>query len=215
MRCWCAIALIPLFAGFVVCKAEVPEGQLVPIGPPGKQAYLPNIDQVDASPEPLYTLDGIGNLTRVRSLTLICHPFADLAPLADLSSLSELTIAYTNVATLVPIRDLRLRFLHIRGTEVSDLEPLAGMTTLEELYISETRISDVNVLATLPKLEYLFATHTRLRDIRRLPPRLKTLVLSEPLSAAAMEHIRREYPGVNVEIVSEPRAQPCKRRSLK
>jgi len=57
---------------------------------------------------------------------------SDLAPLAGLTRLDKLYISRTQVADLMPLRTLRLVFLHCQATPVQDLSPVKHMP-LQEL----------------------------------------------------------------------------------
>ena len=84
--------------------------------------------------KPFASLDGIQNLTGLKTLHLINRLITDIGPLSSLKNLSNLNL-HTNW--------------------FSDLGPLSGLTNLEELIVSENPISDLTPLAGLSKLRRL------------------------------------------------------------
>ena len=58
--------------------------------------------------------------------------------------------------------------LDLRGTRVSDLTPLAALTSLQRLDLGGTRVSDVTPLAALASLQSLYLAGTRVSDLTPL-----------------------------------------------
>ena len=50
---------------------------------------------------------------------------------------------------------MKLTYLSMGGNEISNIEPISDMKTLDHLLVSNNRISDISVLQNLPGLEYL------------------------------------------------------------
>ena len=55
--------------------------------------------------------------------------------------------------------------LSLRGTRVSDLVPLANLTSLKWLYLSDARVSDLSPLANLTSLKWLDLDDTQISDL--------------------------------------------------
>ena len=68
------------------------------------------------------------NVTHVQKSSL-----SDIAPLAMLRSLNCISLAFTKVADISPLRGMQLTYLSIFESCVHDLSPLQGMTTLKTL----------------------------------------------------------------------------------
>ena len=101
----------------------------------------------------LSVLEGMASL---RSLSIADTVVTDLTPLAALTSLEELMLASNPVSDLKPIADLPLTHLHLGGTDVEYVAPLAGMTTLRVLDLTGIRdqVLDLDTLdALLPDLK--------------------------------------------------------------
>jgi internalin A len=75
-------------------------------------------------------------------------------------------LSNSGVASLEPLRGLRLQHLDIRGLPVADLSPLAGMP-LEAFYAEESQVADLSPLKGLP-LQSLWLNHTPVADLSPL-----------------------------------------------
>ena len=86
-----------------------------------------------------------------------------------LNELKELSLAYTDISDLIPLRNLyNLKYLNIAENPVSDISPLTELTSLEKLYAHDTLVNDISSLAKLTKLTTLYLGNTRVSDIRPL-----------------------------------------------
>ena len=80
----------------------------------------------------------------------------DLRPLAGLTSLYFLSLAYTQVSDLrVLTQFAALQTLDLQGTKVSDLNPLTGLPVLKHLTLWNTRVGDLTPLIGLRSLQHL------------------------------------------------------------
>jgi hypothetical protein len=84
-----------------------------------------------------------------------------LAHLAELNQLETLILAHVRVGELVFLENmLRLRYLNLRDSGVTDLDGLAHLTRLEYLNLhSNTDITTIHPLAGLARLETLILTN--------------------------------------------------------
>ena len=57
------------------------------------------------------------------------------------------------------------RHFDLRGVQVSDLGPVANLTTLESLHLNGTSVSDLDLLANLTALEHLYLSGTGVSDL--------------------------------------------------
>ncbi|WP_339746146.1 COR domain-containing protein, partial [uncultured Rubinisphaera sp.] len=80
--------------------------------------------------------------------------------------LQQLHCSYTSVSDLSPLAGLTsLQQLHCSYTSVSDLSPLVGLTSLQRLDCSGTSVSDLSPLAGLTSLGYLDLSRTAVREL--------------------------------------------------
>ncbi len=85
-------------------------------------------------------LTPLANLSSLRDLSLLgCEIISDLTPLAGLCSLRELGLNSTRVSDLTPLSNLSsLQWLDLNHTHVLDLTPLANLSSLRELWLRDT-----------------------------------------------------------------------------
>lgn len=76
-------------------------------------------------------LTPIQDLIELQGLSLKRTPVSDLAPIAGLSKLWRLDLAGTQITDIEPLRELPLRLLNLRNTNVKDLSPLPTGLTLK------------------------------------------------------------------------------------
>ena len=75
----------------------------------------------------------------------------------------------TQVSDLTPLAKLTsLQYLYVWDTQVSDLTPLAGLQKLERLYVDATEVSDLTPLARLTTLRKLVLNDTQVSDLTPL-----------------------------------------------
>ena len=141
-------------------------------------------------------LEPLSGLTKLTSLELSDTPVSDLEPLAGLVSLGRLVLDNAQVSSLTPLADLRdLRSLSAknasnahppwdRGVEceqrpwppvptrfsntVSDLAPLARLTSLSSLNLENNRVSTLTPLAGLKSLGWLWLSGNEITDLTGL-----------------------------------------------
>ena len=81
---------------------------------------------------------------KVTAMNLWNTEVTDLTPLAGLTALQKLHLAYTEVTDLTPLAGLTaLQTLYLQNTKVTDLAPLAGLTALQELHLAYTEVTDL------------------------------------------------------------------------
>ena len=81
----------------------------------------------------------------------------------------ELDLRGSLVSDLGPLANLTtLERLDLTGTQVSDIEPLGNLTVLGRLELIDTHISDIGPLVNLTRLERLDLDGTQISDIRPL-----------------------------------------------
>ena len=101
----------------------------------------------------------LSHLTKVVKVT--CPGHTSLTTLRPLPSSVEVLFA-NKCSTLASLWDfscppIHLRIMDVSSSIISDLSPLSGCKSLQELNISFTRISDLSPLSSCSKLEQLFA----------------------------------------------------------
>ena len=83
--------------------------------------------------------------------------------------LNFLTLEDGSITDLTPLADLTsLYFLRLSGNHISDLSPLADLTSLTRLFLGENSISDVSALAHLTSLSTLDLQDNLISDVSPL-----------------------------------------------
>ena len=90
------------------------------------------------------------------------------------------TKVFKLIGDQIEVAELEIRELDLAGSQLSDLEPSAQLTTLEWLDLMDTQVSNVGPLARLTSLELLNLMNTQVSDIAPLAKltALGTLMLS-------------------------------------
>ncbi|MEC0330745.1 stalk domain-containing protein [Paenibacillus macerans] len=98
------------------------------------------------------------------------HRIKDVAPLSKLSKLEDLTISSASLKSLDDLQNLNnLKRLTLQyNGELSDLKPLGGLTSLEELDLTGNHVADLSPIGHLPKLHKLELDANPLVDLEPL-----------------------------------------------
>ena len=149
--------------------------------PPGNRITkedMLRLEGLGAARRDIMLLTGLEHATNLTSLSLWGNQLSELAPIANLQSLTYLDVAacsisdITSLSNLVKLTGLNVRFnqivdispvknltnlvtLRLEGNRITDVTPLANLTQLTELYLSDNHILDIRPLANLTKLETL------------------------------------------------------------
>ena len=123
------------------------------------------------------------------------NAISNWSPLAALTHLSSLNLAYTAVSDISSLSALtQLTSLELHHTAVSDVSALANLTQLKTLNLSSTAVSDISALANLTQLETLDLGGTAVSDVSpllglNLPGTLNSIglhLIGSPLSHASI-----------------------------
>lgn len=121
------------------------------------------------------SLVGMQHFEHLEAFLAPYNQVKDLTPLSNLTKLEQLNLDKNRVQDLTPLASLpALKILELwdngpvldentDGIEI--ITPIAGITTLEELYLSENFISDLSPLESLTSLRVLYAIGNNLTDI--------------------------------------------------
>jgi Leucine-rich repeat (LRR) protein len=84
----------------------------------------------------------------------------------DYSNITELDLSGSEISDLEPLRGLSsLQQLWLEGTGVSDLEPLRGLSSLQGLWLGGTGVSDLEPIKGLTSLQWLDLHGTGVSDL--------------------------------------------------
>ncbi|MFV8756415.1 leucine-rich repeat domain-containing protein [Nannocystaceae bacterium ST9] len=111
-------------------------------------------------------LDSLAALHELRELDLGEGGWETIDALGHMLALVRLHLRGTDVFDLRPLARLRsLELLDLRGCPIADLEPIAELGELRELRIGWTRVRELRCLRSLTKLEVLEIAGTAVRDL--------------------------------------------------
>lgn len=127
----------------------------------------------------IQSLEGLQHFAHLQRLYIApdyTHPFQpehrikDVAPLSKLSKLEDLTISSASLKSLDDLQNLNnLKRLTLQyNGELSDLKPLGGLTSLEELDLTGNHVADLSPIGHLPKLHKLVLDTNPLVDLEPL-----------------------------------------------
>ena len=118
----------------------------------------------------------LGALPLLEELDASYDLITDVSALASLKSLKWLDIQNNRLTSLEGLENCKaLEYLNISGsfridadnneTGITDISPLAGLTSLKTLYMRNGMVSSLEPLSRLDSLEYLDATYNALRHL--------------------------------------------------
>ena len=85
----------------------------------------------------------------------------------DYSKITSLDLRGSDITELEPIKGLSsLQTLYLGGTDVSDLRPLRGLANLRSLYLSGTQVSKLEPIEALKALRTLYLRGTPVTDLK-------------------------------------------------
>ncbi len=84
----------------------------------------------------------------------------------DYSNIKELNLSGSDISDLEPIKGLSsLQELNLNGTQVSDLEPIKGLRILQQLKLNGTQVSDLEPINGLIGLQSLYLEVTQVSNL--------------------------------------------------
>ena len=133
-------------------------------------AGLTNLHWLSMYNNPVSDLSPLANLKNLRGMRVSVEEPGDLSPIAELTNLED--IYYWDpgdpVPNLSPLTNLpKLTRISIEGGKM-DLSPLAGLTSVKELWLFNCGISNLSFLEKLTGLERLDLSRNNISDVSPL-----------------------------------------------
>ena len=114
-------------------------------------------------------LDGIEYAVNLNHLLVPDGAVSDLAPLADLTALTGLSLNRNEIADVSALGALEsLTWLDLSSNEIADVSALGALESLTWLYLSGNEIADVSALGALESLAELYLSGNEIADVSAL-----------------------------------------------
>ena len=179
-----------LLTVLAACASTSGGGEPGACATPDMRAELPDPNLRAAVAESLGKSDvTCGDLAAIGALRAFDVGVESLEGLQHATSLVQLHMQVGAVSDLSPLEDLRLRDLALSGNAITDLSPLRGMTSLEQLRVTNNPdLVDLSPLAGLPALELLHVFNTAVTDLSVATelPAMRDLAFRSPLDDHAV-----------------------------
>ena len=132
-----------------------------------------NITALDCNWKDIESLAGLEAFTNLVTLHIDGYRGGDLSPLAKLTKLNQLSIAWSccsdTARDLTPLLGLKqLTNLNLNNANIKDITVLGGLINLRDLQIGWNQIIDFSALANLKRLRYLNLTASQISLIPQL-----------------------------------------------
>ncbi|MGC4093073.1 MAG: hypothetical protein QM756_35335 [Polyangiaceae bacterium] len=110
-------------------------------------------------------------MTKLTKLDLADTSFSDATPLAGLTELRNLVLAYSGVRSFEWISELKaLESLEVSGTGLTELSKFSGFTKLTQFFAFNNAITSVEPLSGLVGVTYLGLARNKIPISRRSRP---------------------------------------------
>jgi len=132
---------------------------------------LPNLKQLTVHDQKIDSLRHFASLDHleVLDLTGCTFPVEELAELAQLPKLRELTLAHCGLSTIEALVGApSLTKLDLSSNTVRRLDVLSGIQTLEEINLEHNAVTSLEALAQLPKLSKLVVNYNSVTSVSAL-----------------------------------------------
>ncbi len=133
-------------------------------------AGLINLERISFANNGVSDLSPLAGLINLKHIHTWGNPTSDFSFLTKLTKLEKVDICGgENVSNLSPLASLTtLKELYLVKNGISDVSPLAGLTELTHLNLAENDISDVSPLAPLTNLTWLKLSNNPITDFSSL-----------------------------------------------
>ena len=141
-----------------------PDSPVVDIPDPNLRNAIDNALGLD---RPIITQ---ADMLRLEALPAELQGITDLTGIEYALNLNSLGLQGNNITNLAPLATLTtLEYLYLAGNHsITDISPLSSLTGLKRLYLDFNRISDIRPLAGLTALTHLGLTHNSISDVNPL-----------------------------------------------
>ncbi len=160
------------------------------------------------------SLEGIQAFNQLTRFNIGNTSFANLEPLASLTQLENLRLAWGSgqISDVAPLRGLkRLHTLNLEGQSIADIGALSGLSNLESLSLRYNQIENVSAISNLGNIRYLDLDDNQLKlvpDISGLSSleelRLSQNLITEvaDLNSSSLRHLSLENNSIRTATIA-------------
>ncbi|MCR3761666.1 leucine-rich repeat domain-containing protein [Clostridium felsineum] len=129
-----------------------------------------NITELNSYGNNIHYLDGIENLSNLKTLGLSYNAISDITPLKNLTNLQTVYLDNNYISDLTPLSSLtNLTGIILTNNPVSNLTPLSNLTNLKLIFLdNDSNLKDITPITKLPNLTYLTLVNTKITDLSSL-----------------------------------------------
>ncbi|HPQ48199.1 MAG TPA: PASTA domain-containing protein [Clostridia bacterium] len=120
-----------------------------------------NLSNYGVTHDKINNLEGIENLTSLKSLYLFGENIVDVSPLAGLTELNSLNLECNNIDDVSSLSNLvKLENFALSSNQITDISLLSNMPNLKDVSVSGCPINSISVLSSYTNMSFLNISHT-------------------------------------------------------
>lgn len=129
---------------------------------------LPNLTEIEAAFSQWDSLAPLSECSGLTRFDLSGATIADASALRELTGLTSLSLAESNIDLSLIAGMTGLKTLNVSDQPCVDLSPLAGLTEMQELYLNSAQVSDLSPMAGMTGLQVLTLYNSTVTDLSLL-----------------------------------------------
>lgn len=130
-----------------------------------------HVTQIDLGNVGLKSIDGLGELPKLVTLSLPNNQVSDIADLCDAEALKEIDLSFNRIETIDDMSDCdALEKLHLENNRIVDLGGLHGLERLTELELENNPIRSVDGFGDLPRITSIALEAKALKSLEGIGP---------------------------------------------
>ena len=142
--------------------------------------YMPFLKTLAVGYQKQLDLAPLASLRCIENLSLLNNNIVDISPLAGLTSLKRLALGWNHIQDVSPLAGLQsLEFLGLWNNDIYDVSSLSGLGGLTYFDISHNGVSDVSCAASMPNLSELWINDNQITDLSPIDSCSRLVVLMQ------------------------------------
>ena len=142
--------------------------------------YMPFLKTLAVGYQKQLDLAPLASLRCIENLSLLNNNIVDISPLAGLTSLKRLALGWNHIQDVSPLAGLQsLESLGLWNNDIYDVSSLSGLGGLTYFDISHNGVSDVSCAASMPNLSELWINDNQITDLSPIDSCSRLVVLMQ------------------------------------